>query len=135
MSLVLRCKVAACPRSELWSQRAGLACHLFSSLASYIQLRIEKRGKKSRREVGEATDMAPRLLVPGSTKRRPSEDRGRNAVIAAAHTLCVVRGVKCPLSSSNKLHLLSPRVGRCFGLIPELRVHVNYMAVESLQEY
>ena len=55
--------------------------------------------------------MAPRLLVPGSTKRRPSEDRGRNAVIAAAHTLCVVRGIRCPLSSFIKLHLLSHREG------------------------
>ena len=55
--------------------------------------------------------MAPRLLVPGSTKRRPSEDRGRNAVIAAAHTLCVVRGTRCPLSSSIKLHLHSQGVG------------------------
>ena len=48
----------------------------FTCEASYIQLRKEKRGRNSRRDVGDATDIAPRAPAPGRYKRPPSGEVG-----------------------------------------------------------
>lgn len=66
-----------CGQAKRMGGRLGVVTvHLQKSLASYIQLRKEKRGRKSRSEVGEATDMAPRAPAPGRYKRRPSGEAG-----------------------------------------------------------